>query len=611
MIDIFREKLSQIFALLEVTPTEFARVARCDKSNISHIMSGTRIPKNGGAGARRLVSAIYLCTDEKNRLDTLCTLISCEDRTSADRIKERIMDWLYDGEHTAVNRPAGQNTKTGKIPYRVFGERLSAVMELTGLSNIRLGRSMNTDPSYISRFRNGLRSPKANPKMMNDLCSLLLDRIREQGKTAALGKLTGMPAETLSDRENAFDWLYCWLFSAESGDSAPFVEGLVDRIGSFSAEIKKPPLSFEEAADSEILKESSSAYTGIEGLQRAVIRFLGNVVRRGEKELFLYSDQNMDWMVSDPAFRAKWVSLMILCVTGGTRITVIHNVNRDLLEMEQAIVNWLPLYPSGRIRAYWCRTRRGERFSTTMFLCPGYACISGCNVSGAENKNGLYRFDIDPALLGAHEAFYRELLSRSGELAAVHSFGDAGRLEEEDISSLSVITNTLSLATMPERVILSALERAGADESEKNRILDLKKKRLCILESKIKKGFLHEYAPLPDDEALFADRVQMDIPGSSLTYTPSEYAGHIQNIIALSERYAGYRFCPLPEEAFGDIKLLISDRAVAVVRLRAPYVTILFEHPDLCRAFAAYAERLEEQYRQDRLTMKKSLERYL
>ena len=128
MIDIFREKLSQIFALLEVTPTEFARVARCDKSNISHIMSGTRIPKNGGAGARRLVSAIYLCTDEKNRLDTLCTLIACEDRTSADRIKERIMAWLYDGEHTAVNRPAGQNTKTGKIPYRVFGERLGAVM---------------------------------------------------------------------------------------------------------------------------------------------------------------------------------------------------------------------------------------------------------------------------------------------------------------------------------------------------------------------------------------------------------------------------------------------------------------------------------------------------
>ena len=443
------------------------------------------------------------------------------------------------------------------------------------------------------------------------LCSLLLDRAIEQGKKAALGKLTGMPAEELSDRENAYDWLYRWLFSTESGDSTPFVEGLVDQIGSFSAEIKKPPLSFEEAADSGILKENTAAYYGTEGLRRAVIRFLGNVVERGEKELFLYSDQNMDWMVSDPVFRLKWATLMILCVTGGTRITIIHNINRDLSEMEKAIESWLPLYPSGMIRAYWCRTRGGGRFSTTMFLCPGYACISGCNVGGAEDEKGLYRFDTDPALLKAHEAFYGELLNRSGELAEVHSTEDVGRLGGADISSMSVISNTLSLATMPEKTIMSALERAGADEAECARVLDLKKKRLAVLESKEKKGFLHEYVPTPGDEALFAGSVRMDIPGVNLTYTPTEYAEHIRSIIAFSERYAGYRFYPLPEAAFEDIRLLISDSAVAVVRLKSPYVTILFEHPDLCRAFAAYAERIREQYRQDRLTMKKNLERYL
>lgn len=611
MIGIFREKINQVFALLAVTMAEFARVAGCDKSNISRMASGARIPKNGGAGARRLVSAIYLCADEKDKLEALCSLISCEDRSSSERIKEQIMDWLYDGEESAVRRREGQDTRAGRVPYRAFGERLDAVMELTGLSNIRLGRSMNTDPSYISRFRSGLRSPKANPKMMSDLCSLLLDRALEQGKGAALGKLTGMPAEVLSDRENAFDWLYRWFFSAESGDSTPFVEGLVDRIGSFSADIKKPPLSFAEAADREILKENTAAYYGVEGLRRAVIRFLGNVAERGERELLLYSDQNMDWMVSDPDFRAKWAALMTLCVTGGTRITIIHNVNRDLSEMEQAIESWLPLYPSGMIRAYWCRTRGGPRFSTTMFLCPGYACISGCNVGGAEDEGGLYRFDTDPSLLEAHEGFYRELLNHSGELAGVHSSEDVGRLGEADVSSLSVITDTLSLATMPEEVILAALERAGADDAAKARVLDLKKKRLSELESKENKGFLHEYVPLPSDEALFAGRVPMDIPGWSLAYTPTEYAGHIRSVIAFSERYAGYRLCPLPEEAFEGIRLLISDRAVAVVRLKAPYVTILFEHPDLCRAFVSYAERLREQYRPDKLTMKKSLERYL
>jgi hypothetical protein len=182
---------------------------------------------------------------------------------------------------------------------------------------------------------------------------------------------------------------------------------------------------------------------------------------------------------------------------------------------------------------------------------------------------------------------------------------------EVDVTSLSVVTNTLSLATMPEEVILSALERAGADEADMARVTDLKKKRLSVLESKAKKGFLHEYVPLPGDEALFAGRVPMDIPGFSLSYTPSEYAGHIRGILMLSERYAGYRFCALPEEAFEDIRLLISDSAVAVVRLKTPYVTILLEQPDLCRAFTAYAERIREKYKQDRLTTKTMLERYL
>lgn len=55
MIGIFSGKIHQLFALLGGKLTEFARAAGCDKSNISHITNGGRIPNNGGAGSRRLV----------------------------------------------------------------------------------------------------------------------------------------------------------------------------------------------------------------------------------------------------------------------------------------------------------------------------------------------------------------------------------------------------------------------------------------------------------------------------------------------------------------------------------------------------------------------------
>ncbi len=605
---MFGEKVNRLFALLEITAADCARIAHCDKSHISRMASGARVPKNGGAAAWRLVEGIYLWAEKKERVDALCRAIGCENKSSAAGIRAQLMVWLYDGEEPAAGR---MKRPKEKAPYRAFGERLGAVMELAGVSNIRLSRALSIDPSYISRFCSGLRSPKANPKLMNDICVFLLGRLDEQGKLDRLSGLIGMSAEALSDREQALESLYVWLYHTEKTDSKPFVEGLIDQIESFSGDIKAPPLSFEEAADSEILAEEAQTYYGAAGLQRAVLRFLGNVVLRWERELLLYSDQSMEWMVSDPAFRAKWATLMALCVTGGVKITIIHNVNRNLPEMADAIKSWLPLYPSGMIQPYYCRSRVGERFSATRFICPGYACISGCNVIGAENKTGMYRFDTDPRQLEAHEAAFRALLDRSGQLAQVHSTEETGRLGDPDVNALSVLCSTLSLASMPEDTLLSALGRAGADDALKERIRRIQIQQLAVLERDAKTGYLHEYVPLSSDDALFGGAVPMDIPGLALAYTPEEYAAHIRNILSLSDRLMGYRVIPLPEPLFADIKVIISDRAVAITRLKPPYFTVQFEHPDLCRAFAAYAGRIGAQYRQDRLTTKQMLERYL
>lgn len=120
---------------------------------------------------------------------------------------------------------------------------------------------------------------------------------------------------------------------------------MVDQIGSFSGDIIKPPLPFETAADKAALSDYSPLYHGITGLQTSVLRFLGNVIERKEKDLYLYSDQNIDWITADKVFQAKWMSLMIGCVTSGVKIHIIHNIERNLTEIGEAIRSWLPLLP--------------------------------------------------------------------------------------------------------------------------------------------------------------------------------------------------------------------------------------------------------------------------
>ena len=55
---MFSERLNKILTLLDVTSGDFARFAGCDKSYISRMKSGARVPKNGGAGAWRIVDGI-------------------------------------------------------------------------------------------------------------------------------------------------------------------------------------------------------------------------------------------------------------------------------------------------------------------------------------------------------------------------------------------------------------------------------------------------------------------------------------------------------------------------------------------------------------------------
>ena len=193
----------------------------------------------------------------------------------------------------------------------------------------------------------------------------------------------------------------------------------------------------------------------------------------------------------------------------------------------------------------------------------------------------------------------------------MHLAEDIGNLGEPNVRSIAVISDTLSLATMPESTLRSVIQRSGKSKSELLRIRAIWEKRSKLLKQMAENSTVYEYAPLPADEELFCGKVRTDIPGIPTAYTPKEYADHIRSIIDFVETYPNYRLCIIPETAFEDIKLIVSERSAAVIRLKAPYIIIRFDHPDLRRAFNSYIDRIREQYNLDKLTTRHRLERYL
>ena len=599
---MFTERLNKIMKIIGAKPTDIAGIIGCDRSAVDRICKGSRVPQNGGKSALRFVSAIYSFADEHGKTEDILKEIGCSDSFSAEQIKSEIMRWLYNGEKPLKAR---KEAPTVLHAHDKFGQRFSAILDLAEFSNVRFGKLLNIDPSYISRFRNGLRTPLSNSKLTEEMCRVLYNRLKGQKRLSNLSRLMNISPENLHDDTTWEKALHYWLFLSEDNMVSSFVVGMVDQIGSFSADIIQPPLTFEQAADKTILGDNQPLYHGMVGLQAAVLRFLGNVIERKEKDLYLYSDQNIDWITADKAFQMKWMSLMIQCVTNGVKIHIIHNVERDLTEIGEAIRSWLPLYPSGQIESFYLDGQKNTNFSTTLFLCPGYACIYGNNVVGTENENGNYLYVTEPEKINLCRQFFDTLLGKAHRLIRICKTADFSQFEMFS-SDITVLSSSPTVFSMPESLFSEYINHSEL-KVQTSDAHDIYNQMKCFFEKALVSGYFHECAPLPSDEDLFNGKVYPEF--LSTPYSSQEFAEHTKNIISLLDN-TKYRFYPLPEPSFLGVQLIISEKSVAVSRLKAPFFTIFLEHPLLCRAFVEYADSVKMLYNQDKVTLKRKLEGY-
>ena len=591
---MFTQRLNDLFQYLDAKNGQVAKLAGFDRTNISRLRSSGRVPGKNSPTIAKLAAGLYLYADNRNELAKLCDYIGADPAGSAEEITDKIRDWLYEGEPEAEKRtspPRSQSARRSRPLYRYFGERLDEVMKLTDLSNARLSHAIHMDTSMISRYRTGVRTPVPGSNVTKMITSVLYERAEVSGKLGSLARLTDVPADEFDE-----DALHAWLFDdGQIPDrEAGIAEDLLGIFDSFSAETRLPLPAPEETVTPKIAQSTETEYFGREGIRNAVLRFLYSVWTSKAELLLLYSDEDQSWMTGDRTFLMRWASLMSACVKNGTRIRIIHNVDRDTSEMADAIRSWLPLYMSGMVESWYSTKKRNSRFSHTIFLCPGMACIEAFHPAGTETS-GIYHYYTDPRVLDVCRTKYESMLEAAAPLLKV----PAVSVYKGD-SDLTIIQNGLSLASMPEELVRSFDDPA------------LIKEWTPLHEAllyRLTKARVNECVTLADDELLFEGKVRVDqLPGvGEHFYTPEQYAMHIRNIIRLSEENPGYRFYALPETPFPNMKLMSANDAAGIIHAKRPDLSFGFAHPLLCRAFLGYAEALMDQYRMDRNTLRKVL----
>ncbi len=312
-------------------------------------------------------------------------------------------------------------------PFTFFDKKLGSVMELINISNIQLSKYINVDPSLISRFRSGQRTPKSNPKLVADLCLTLLDRVHSQNKTEELLTLIGASSDLLRDEDTLYISFQNWLCDYQS-DDAEAIRNLLQTVSDFSLSEKRNLLPVSQIITDKVLCDNHAVYRGKTGMQQVVIRFLGQALSAHATELFLYSDENMDWMTT-PEFQPVWISLMAACLNHGIKIKIIHNIERNVAEMTTAIECWLPLYMSGMIEPYYSRKKQGSLFSHTLFLCPGVACIASCNPINI-GEQSLCEYYTDSSHLNYQKLCFEKMLENCNLLVNTQRIDSTSAIQE-------------------------------------------------------------------------------------------------------------------------------------------------------------------------------------
>jgi transcriptional regulator with XRE-family HTH domain len=289
----------------------------------------------------------------------------------------------------------------------LFKDKLNQLMEQFHISNSKLAKEINIDPSLVSRWRNGDRVPTMRSSHIPSIAAYFLSLNGYSYQQEYLRHILDEQKVELPNVSDQVALLSDWLIrdSASSTAIRPYVsseeyaEVLLQQIQGMVKD--RPMQSFDQSLDfplptlSNQTRKEFHLFAGNSAKRKAVIYLLTSVLQSVEKtELYLMSDEDMSWLTEDRAFQVQWHMLLRSIIESGHKITIIHTVQRDTREIIQAINLWMPLHLLGSIKSYYNPRYQSQVVKTSWFIQKDKRALISSSVTfeDVENLSYLYEF---------------------------------------------------------------------------------------------------------------------------------------------------------------------------------------------------------------------------
>lgn len=275
---------------------------------------------------------------------------------------------------------------------------------------------------------------------------------------------------------------------------------------------------------------------------------------------------------------------------------MIHNVDRDLNEMLEAVIKWIPIYMTGMIEPYYYPRLRDGVFQRTLFIAPKTAAVISSSVHHATDKM-LNLFVTDKVAVEAVAMEYERLFAMCRPLMRIFKAKDAkefrkmaNKLRFADGGSC-VQCAVPPLFALPEKL---ACELAEKDENKG--LLELWENSFATFKKQIEHSsldiILRDPEVMEKECEIFRSPIAYLFDGDGFVYSRAQYLAHVDQLLELEKKYSNLRV-RFRHDISDNMILCVKDAVgIIVVKMDEPATAFVIHDRNMTNAFWDYLKKL-------------------
>ena len=563
----FSEQLNNYIRQFECSSQDLVNTSGLSSAVISRYRSGERTPNIKSKQLENLINGLYEISINKK--------INISKEEIYNSLVITLNDIIIDFEQLSKN----------------FNELVSTL----NINIADLSRFINYDASFVSKIRNGSRTPSKPKDFIEGLCNYVITKYNSEDAKKSISILINCTLKDLKEKSDYYLNLEKWL-STNSTPIHNYIHDFLNNLDTFDLNEYIKAIHFDEMKIPFVpfYKPSSKTYYGIEEMKKGELDFFkATVLSKSTKPVFMCSDMPMEDMANDVEFGKKWMFAIAMMLKKGLHLNIIHNLDRPFNEMMLGLESWIPIYMTGQVSPYFLKGYKDSIYCHFNYVSENVALTGEC-INGYHN-NGKYNLLTSKTDIAYYTKKAECLLNKATPLMEIYKADSKSAFNAFMASNAKLkgnrrrILSSLPIHTISNELLLKILSHNNVTANNINDIqLSIAKQKQIIetilkdnlFEDEIqeisKKDFKNISPTLCLSDGFFENKIH---------YTYEEYIEHLKLTKQYAKNSPNYKLNTSNKHTFKNIQILICEKNwVMVSKSTSPSIHFVIHHPKLRNA---------------------------